>query len=110
MDGRKSRTDPELARSNKRGRRRGAAEEEEHEGVYLSTVSAWIPTIYGADRPLVGELLAEDTCWRFARDDWSDRRPPLWRRAERKAWRAEGRLLEEKRVRLAAQAAELGLS
>jgi hypothetical protein len=110
MDGRKSRTDPETARSKKRKSRRGEAEETEHEGVLLSSVSTWIPTIYGADRPLVAALLSEDLCWCIAREDWSGRRPPLWKHAERAAWRDEGRLLEEKRVRIAEQAAELGFA
>lgn len=114
MDGRMDRrgfpADQDAARARRRARRRGAVEEEEHEGVYLASIAAWIPTIYGADRPLVATLLSEDVCWCIARDDWSGRRPPLWRHKERSAWRAEGRLLEDKRERIAAQAAELGFT
>lgn len=114
MDGRMDRrgfpADQDAARARRRARRRGAVEEEEHEGVYLASIAAWIPTIYGADRPLVGALLSEDTCWVIARDDWRGRRPPLWHRSERAAWRVEAKLLEQKRTRIAEQAVELGFA
>ncbi len=109
MDERRFRIDPDTAGTKKRRSRRGDSEHDLHEGVYLAAADAWIPPIFGVDRPLVGALLAEDTCWCFARDDWRERRPAFWRRAPRRAWRDEGRQLEDKRTRLVEQAAELRL-
>lgn len=53
--------------------------------------------------------MTEDFCWHAARTDWLSRRPPWWHRTEPRAWRAEGRLPEEKRSRLRDLAIEVGL-
>ena len=55
-------------------------------------------------------LLSEDCCWQASTDDWRLRRPPLWRRSERRAWRAEGHVLRDKSRRLREFGAELGLT
>jgi hypothetical protein len=54
-------------------------------------------------------LLTEDCCWQAATDHWRRRRPPLWRRSDRRGWRAEGRVLRDKSRRLRELGAELGL-
>lgn len=109
MDERRFRTDPDTAGTKKRRGRRGAPDPERTEGIYLAAADAWIPPVFGVDRPLVGALLAEDTCWCIARETWRELRPSPWQRAARRAWREEGRLLEEKRERLVGEARELHL-
>lgn len=109
MDERRFRTDPDTAGTKRRRGRHGSADTDPHEGVHLAAADAWIPPVFGVDRPLVGALLVEDTCWCIARDDWRERRPSPLRRAPRRAWREEGRQLEEKRQRLVEQAQELRL-
>jgi hypothetical protein len=54
-------------------------------------------------------LLSEDCCWQAATDHWRRRRPPLWHRGERRAWRSEGRVLRDKSRRLREFGTELGL-
>lgn len=55
-------------------------------------------------------LLSEDCCWQATMDDWRRRRPPFWRRGERRAWRADGQLIGDKARRLRELATELGLA
>jgi hypothetical protein len=38
-------------------------------------------------------LVADDAAWHFAIADWQARRPRFWRRAARRAWRAEEEVL-----------------
>ena len=64
----------------------------------------------GRDNPLVAVLLSEDTCWQIARADWQRRKPRPWQFDQRRVWRAEGEVLEDKRARLCEQAEELGMT
>jgi hypothetical protein len=75
----------------------------------LATLERRVAPVLGRDNPLVAALLSEDTCWQIAREDWQRRKPRPWRLEERRAWRAEGTVLEAKRDRLREQAAEFGL-
>lgn len=61
------------------------------------------------NRPSVAVMLTEDLCWQTFVADWRTRRPPLWHRQERAAWRAEGAVLEEKKARIRALAVEAGV-
>jgi len=45
-------------------------------------------------------LIAEDSCWQFAVDDWRARRPHRWRFGARREWRAEERCLATEQARL----------
>jgi hypothetical protein len=107
-DPRRYRAEPNDARTTTRGKRRKETTPRDQEGVLLACVSRRVPPVFGADRPLVGALLAEDLCWSIACEDWRGRRPPMWKRAERKAWAVERKVLDAKRARLAEQATELG--
>jgi len=52
------------------------------------------------DHPSTSMLAAEDAVWQIRRADWQARRPHRWQLARRREWREEGRLIEEKRLRL----------
>jgi hypothetical protein len=69
-----------------------------------------VAPVLGRDNPLVAALLSEDTCWQIACEDWQRRKPRPWRLEERRAWRSEGDMLDDKRDRLREQAVELGLA
>lgn len=63
-----------------------------------------VQAIDARDDPVTGRIVAEDTCWLFAVQDWRCRQPRRWRRQARRAWRAEARMLADKRTRLVAAA------
>jgi hypothetical protein len=54
-------------------------------------------------------LITEDFCWQAARADWRTRKPVPWPCTKRRAWRAEKRLLDQKRSRIRDLADDLGL-
>lgn len=54
-------------------------------------------------------LLGEDCSWQAATEHWRQRRPSLWHRTDRRAWRAEGRVLRDKLRRLREYGSGLGL-
>jgi hypothetical protein len=76
----------------------------------LASLDRRVAPVLGRDNPLIGALLSEDTCWQIARADWQSRKPRPWQLEQRRIWRAEGDVLEEKRARLSEQAEELGLA
>lgn len=53
------------------------------------------------DNPLAAVAGVEELCWQFARQDWLARRPPRYRLRERRAWRDEGTVLDDKQQRIA---------
>lgn len=110
MDGDKRQILPPATRSSKaQGKGRGPSGSSQRPGVYVAAVGNWVIPVHGVDRPLVAGLLSEDTCWCIAVDDWRYRRPAPWQLRRRSEWRAEKKVLEDKRLRIVAQAAEIGL-
>lgn len=84
--------------------RRTSAAAPNLDGWVLLGSSGWyVRLIDVLDHATTGQLASEDACWSFARDDWRERRPRWWHRAERAAWNAEGQRLEDKRERLVEQ-------
>jgi hypothetical protein len=77
--------------------------------LYLAALGAEVYVSDALNRPLVSELLVEDMWWRTAQAAWLDRRPGRFQRAARATWRAEGKLLDEKRDRIRHLAAEQGI-
>ena len=71
-------------------------------GVRLKAVNLTVPVDLGLLTPTMRMVVVEDMCWDLAREAWRARRPPLWRRARRRAWRAEGAVLDAKRDRIRA--------
>ncbi len=109
MDGRKNSTRAEAQSRFSRLRRRRALPPLSTD-LRLAALDRRVAPVLGRDNPLVSALLSEDTCWQIAREDWQRRKPRPWRLEERRTWRAEGAVLENKRDRLREQAAELGLA
>lgn len=71
-------------------------------GVRLKAVNLTVPADLGLVSPTMRMIVVEDMCWDLAREAWRARRPPLWCRARRRAWRAEGAVLDAKRDRIRA--------
>lgn len=69
-------------------------------GLALAASGRRVDVVAARDLPIVSALCGEDLCWQFARSWWQASRPPLWRLRERRSWRGEGVVLEEKRRRL----------
>lgn len=57
----------------------------------------------------IAVVVIEDLCWSIAMADWSARRPSVWRRRARTAWRADGEALAAMRDRISTMAGEIGL-
>lgn len=53
------------------------------------------------DNPIAAVAGVEELCWQFTRRDWLARRPARYRLKARRAWGAEGEVLDEKRQRIA---------
>jgi hypothetical protein len=68
----------------------------------LAFVSAGanVPLAIVEDSPTLLVAAVEDLCWRFAVQDWSERRPARSEHAAHAAWQAEGRRFDDKRVRI----------
>lgn len=90
-------------------RRKASANESNPTGLHLAALDTTIQVSEALYSPAVAGLMTEDFCWRAARTDWLSRRPPRWQRTPRRAWQAEGRLLDEKRSRIRELAVELHL-
>ncbi len=75
----------------------------------LETVGRCVPLV-DLDRADIAAVVIEDLCWSIATADWSARRPPVWRRHARAAWRADGEALQAKRDRIRLMVSETGLS
>lgn len=75
-------------------RRKGAV------GTHLETVDRQILGSPWMWSPTMSVAVVEDTCWALARDCWHARKPPMWRLAARRAWRAEYAQLAAKRERV----------
>jgi hypothetical protein len=78
-------------------------------GLSLKSLGLTVSETWALRNPEVLLLLAEDCCWQVATEDWRLRRPPVWHRADRRAWRAVGRALQDKARRLREFGAEIGL-
>jgi hypothetical protein len=61
------------------------------------------------ERADVASVVIEDLCWRRAIAAGLARRPTVWRRRARSAWRADGAALQNKQARSRRTAAEIGL-
>jgi hypothetical protein len=109
VDGRKNSTRAEAQSRFGRLRRRKAAPPVSTD-LRLAALERRVAPVLGRDNPLVASLLSEDTCWQIAREDWQRRKPRPWRFDDRRTWRAEGAVLEDKRDRLREQATELGIT
>jgi hypothetical protein len=109
VDGRKNPTRAEAQSRFGRLRRRKSALPVSTD-LRLASLERRVAPVLGRDNPLVAVLLSEDTCWQIARADWQRRKPRPWQLEQRRAWRAEGEVLDDKRARLCEQAAELGLT
>lgn len=108
MDGRKNTTRAEAHSRFGRLRRRRTPPPVSTD-LRLAAPDRRVAPVLGRDNPLVSALLSEDTCWQIAREDWQRRKPRPWRLQDRRTWRAEEAVLEDKRGRLREQAEELGL-
>lgn len=108
MDARKNSTRADSQSRFRRLRRRKAPVPVSTD-LRLAALERRVAPVLGRDNPLISALLSEDTCWQIAREDWQRRKPRPWQLEERRAWRAEGTVLEAKRDRLREQAAEFGL-
>ncbi len=75
----------------------------------LESVNRLINEYAALTNPELMMLVSEDCCWQLARDEWKQRRPSIWRRAERRAWREERNALDAKSERLRELGTELGL-
>lgn len=75
--------------------------------LYLGSLGHCVP-VAEIDRPEVAVLVIEDLCWRISMAEWAARRPSIWRRRARVAWRADGELLQAKRDRVAMMACGSG--
>lgn len=78
-------------------------------GLEIASAATWVAPVRCLDEPLVAWLVSEDVSWQIAREQWRARRPHLWHRQQRASWRADRRVLNEKRTRLREAAAEIGL-
>jgi hypothetical protein len=76
--------------------------------VYLESVDR-CTAIVDFNEHQVAALIIDDLCWSIATSDWATRRPPLWRRKNRAAWRAEGELLHTTRHGLRRTADRVGI-
>lgn len=100
---------PRLDAPKKRGRKKAAPRPvSQEETLHLASTDREIAPFVALDRPLVGQLVVEDACWKFAVDAWTAQRPPRWALGRRRAWQAEGQSLLAKRARLRETATELG--
>jgi hypothetical protein len=78
-------------------------------GLHLASIDRSVDVTDALARPPVAKLMTEDFFWRCALTAWRSRRPPLWRRTQRAAWRAEGAVLGLQRSRIRERATELGI-
>ena len=100
---------PRLDAPKKRGRKKPVqSTAKQEQTLHLSSTDRDIAPFVALDQPLVGQLVAEDACWRFAVDAWLAAKPPRWTLGRRRVWKAAGQVLVEKRARLRETAAELG--
>lgn len=102
----------QLSASTPRKARRRRDRQQDHPvdtGLHVTSLDRSVTISAALNNAEILELLGEDCSWQLARADWEQRRPPLWHRAERRAWRTEGRALEEKSQRLRELGATLGL-
>ncbi|HET9170730.1 MAG TPA: hypothetical protein VFN97_14935 [Actinospica sp.] len=66
----------------------------------ISSADIRVPALIVRDSPTLMVAAVEDLCWRLALVDSDRRRPRRWRRSALAAWRAERRLIEDKRARI----------
>lgn len=96
---------PAAATESSHGDRRSTADHT----LYLQSVDLRVPET-ALFRPEVAFVVTEDFCWRVAVADCDRRRPPLWRRRGKDAWRVERDVLRAKRERIRAMADEFGIT
>ena len=76
--------------------------------ILVESVDHCVPVL-DTERADVAAVVIEDLCWSIAMADWSARRPSVWRRRARAAWRADGEALQALRDRIFRMAVEIGL-
>lgn len=80
-------------------RRRNLARPTIHGWVRLES-SGWYIQVSDVVDENAAALVGEDAAWRFTVADWRQRRPAVWCRQARRAWRAEERQLAAQAVAL----------
>ena len=70
-------------------------------GPRLTALDRTVPADLRLCSPTVSVAVVEDAYLALTRLAWMTQRPPLWRRRQWQAWRAEGALLDAKRQRIA---------
>lgn len=103
----KARNAPKKAR--RWARRSSASDSPADLGLYVAAVDRSISVSDAVNRPMFAMLITEDFCWQTTLEEWRGRRPPLYRRSAYAAWRSEGAAIQQKKARICAIAAELGL-
>ena len=91
-------------RFSRRWRREAAAADARN--LFLISGRTGVPMGLATGSPAVMVLAVEDLCWQLAVADLKRRRPRIWQRAARAAWRSERDRCDAKRRRLAAMTAE----
>jgi hypothetical protein len=90
-------------------RRSSASNSPPDTGLYLAAVGRSINVSDAVNRPMFAMLMTEDVCWQCNLEEWRARRPPRYRRSAYAAWRSEGAVIEQKKARIRAIAADLRL-
>lgn len=78
--------------------------------LYLRSLRASVRVRDVLDDPLVAVIVVEDSCWRFAEQDWLAREPRRWHWRKKRRWEREYPALCEQRDRIRALARRCGLA
>jgi hypothetical protein len=102
---------PQPARSRSHSRNKSAEQypRPAPEYLWVGSAGAAVAPWLCLDKPLIAQLVSEDACWRMTVEHWHSRKPSWWHVHARSEWKAEGELLDAKKIRLKEQAATLGI-
>jgi len=90
-------------------RKRGKAAVPVETGLFLRSIGRSVEVWQALDDPAIALLASEDACWCSSMAVMQAHRPSRYHRAEWREWAAEREALADKRKRIQAMAAELGL-
>jgi hypothetical protein len=82
--------DPTRRRQVRAAARRAPSTQPRFDGWLRLESSGWYVQVSDVvNEDAAASLVGDDTVWRFAVEEWRHRRPSVFRRAQRRAWRAE---------------------